>query len=58
VLDCESRLHDMWNDTEERGKGVAIVAVVSDAGVDNLPEPHRLKVHLYNQRPFHVVGAG
>jgi hypothetical protein len=42
---------------EDDGESDSIVLVVAGIGFDDVPEPLRLQIYLYDQRPLGVVCA-
>jgi hypothetical protein len=42
---------------EDDGESDSIILVVAGVGLDDVPEPLRLQIYLYDQRPLGVVCA-
>jgi hypothetical protein len=42
---------------EDDGESDSIILVVAGVGLDDVPEPLRLQIYLYDQRPLGVVRA-
>jgi hypothetical protein len=53
-LNDQDCLHLRWYNTEEGDERTSIFTLLSDVGVNDVPEAHRLQVHLHHKRPFGV----